>query len=98
MQRSPALCQWRRAGEFFAVIVGQRLHYGRDWFETGDDRCADVIGCLARNFSEHGVTALTLDHADNRLLVALADYGVELPVADGAPRFDMQWALGDWPT
>jgi len=25
------------------------------------------------------------------LLLALADYGVELPVADGTPRFDMSY-------
>lgn len=62
-------------GEFFAVVVGHHLHHGRDRVETSDDGCAYVIGRLARKYSEESIAAFGFDHADDRLLVPLADYG-----------------------
>lgn len=56
-----------------------------------------MIGCLARNFSKDCITAFAFDHADDRLLVALADYGVEFPEADLTPGFDMRGPIGNWP-
>jgi hypothetical protein len=84
-------------GELFAIIVGQSLDHGRDRFETSAERRADVISCLARNFGEDGVAALRINHADDRLLVTLANYGVEFPVVDDTPRFDMPRAVGNRP-
>ena len=82
-------------GEFFAVVRSNGEHMIPVWFEQADNGLLDCCCSFAFNFPYQCETGLAFDHADDGLLVILANDGVSFPVANAASCLDDSRALLD---
>jgi hypothetical protein len=83
------------AGEFLAVVHGDSMEFVAMGPQFLDQLVADVDGGLSVDPAQDGVLAFAFDGADHGPLVADADEGIGLPVAQAFSGFDNGGAIMD---